>query len=190
MLLATCLSVILPGSERTKYIPILMLVIKRKTCTWFVIYLFVCLLFLPFSLMQSSTARDKDEQALPVGSSGPVCTCTCACGERGAGVGGWGAHVLNKSSSPLEYLNGLICRCPRILWPIISDTWILTISDKLSLRLGFTSLSSLFHSAWTFIGVERLRYSQIAFQGMLSWHLGIVGDLMLDICFLRVSACT
>lgn len=52
-----------------------------------VVYLFLCLLFLPFSLLQSSTARDKDEQALPVGSSGFVYTCSCACGEYGTGVG-------------------------------------------------------------------------------------------------------
>lgn len=66
---------------------ILMLVIKCKTDMGLVVYLFLCLLFLPFSLLQSSTARDKDEQALPVGSSGFVYTCSCACGEYGTGVG-------------------------------------------------------------------------------------------------------
>lgn len=150
-------------------------------------YLFICLSFV-FAFFSHAVIYSQGQGW--TGSTGRKqwpCLYLYLCLWR---MGGRGGRMLNKSSSPLEYLNGLICRCPRILWPIISDTWILTISDKLSLRLGFTSLSSLFHSAWTFIGVERLRYSQIAFQGMLSWHLGIVGDLMLDICFLRVSACT
>lgn len=96
---------------------------------WFVVYLFLCLLFLPFSLLQSSTARDKDEQTLPVGNSGSVCTLS-VCLWRVWGRGGRRrAHVLNKPPSPLGYLNGLIYRYICILRPLISVNCILIITD-------------------------------------------------------------
>lgn len=67
-----------------------------------VVDLFLCLLFLPFSLLQSSTARDKDEQALPVGGSGSVYTCPCACGECGTGVGGGGLVCSTNHPPPWD----------------------------------------------------------------------------------------
>lgn len=133
MLVPSC-----PEAEGTKSFLILMLVIKCKTEMWFVVYLFLCLLFLPFSLLQSSTARDKDEQTLPVGNSGSVCTLS-VCLWRVWGRGGRRrAHVLNKPPSPLGYLNGLIYRYICILYPLISVNCILIITDiQLFLGLDF-----------------------------------------------------
>lgn len=178
-----------PGSDRTKSFPVLMLVIKCRTCTWCVVYLFLCLLFLPFPLMQSSTAREKDEQALPVGSSGPVCTCSCACGQCGAGLGGRGAHVLNRSSSPLEYWNGLIYGCGCTLWPTVTANWLLTVTDKCISGTRCQSLSSLFHLAWALMGVERLRFLNCIPRDVELIFGDSGGNFMLEICFLCVSAC-
>lgn len=61
--------------------------------------------------MQSSTARDKDEQALPVGSSGLVCTCPCACGEcegRGGRKRGSCAQQIMLSLGILKGFNLLV----------------------------------------------------------------------------------
>lgn len=56
----------LPGEEIA--ISVLMTVIKCKVCVEFIIYFFI-FCFLPFSFMQASTAGDKEEPTLPVGSS-------------------------------------------------------------------------------------------------------------------------
>lgn len=46
--------------------------------------------------------------------------------------------MLNKSSSPLEYLHGLICQCICTPCPTISVIWILISTDNLILGLSFS----------------------------------------------------
>lgn len=164
------------GTERTKYFPVLMLVIKWRPYMWCVVYLFLCLLFLPFPLTQSSAARDKDEQALPVGSGGPAVPVLVPVGSGGGRAGRGRGSGAQQTVPPLEYLRGVICRCACTLWFVMTAHWTPAATDTLSLGFHFKCLRSLFHLAWTFIGDERVRYSQIAFQGMLSWYLGTTGE--------------
>lgn len=49
--------------------------------------------------------------------------------------------------------------CGCTLWPTVTANWILTVTDKCFSGTRRQSLSSLFHLAWTFIGIERVRFS-------------------------------